>query len=129
MEDNRVLCELVEVWYRLYEDRRGGGDAGELARANGLEDREERVRILADSEELGILSGTKVQGREANFAYLCLAFGNNAGGVVLLQRAQSFRELGLSGKGRHDRHNHIGGQVGNSGHCSTPKSVYCYGRA
>lgn len=39
--------------YRLYENGRGCGDAGELARADGLEDGEQRVGILADSEDLG----------------------------------------------------------------------------
>lgn len=53
MEDDGILCELVKMRYRLYENGRGCGDAGELARADGLEDGEQRVGILADSEDLG----------------------------------------------------------------------------
>lgn len=48
MEDDRVLCKLVEVRYRLNEDRGCGGYAGDSARADGLEDGEERISILAD---------------------------------------------------------------------------------
>jgi hypothetical protein len=52
VEDDGVLGELVEVRYRLYEDGGCGGDAGELALADGLEDRKERIRVLADCEDL-----------------------------------------------------------------------------
>lgn len=52
MEDDRVCGELVEMWDRLDEDGRVGGDGGELACANGLEDGEERVRILAYRDDL-----------------------------------------------------------------------------
>jgi hypothetical protein len=84
VEDNRVLCEFVEVWYRLYEDRRGGGNAGELARANGLEDGEERVRILTDCEDLETLlaTGFSILGQYA--AYLRLSLCNNASSIALL---------------------------------------------
>ena len=52
MDHDRVLGELVEVGYRLYKDRGSCGHAGKFARANGLEDGEERVGILADSDNL-----------------------------------------------------------------------------
>jgi hypothetical protein len=50
-------------------------------------------------------------------AYLWLSLAHDAGRIVLLQSSQRLRELGFGRKGRHDRHNHVGGQVGNSGHC------------
>ena len=52
MEDDGVLRELVEVRYRLYEDGRRSGYAGNFSGANRLEDREERIRILANVEQL-----------------------------------------------------------------------------
>ena len=52
MEDDGVLRELVEVRYRLYEDGRRCDHRGEFARAYRLEDREERISILADSKDL-----------------------------------------------------------------------------
>lgn len=84
MEHDGILCELVEVWYRLYEDGGSGGDAGELARANGLEYREERVRILTDCEKLAALLATGASNCREDVAYLCLSLCNNASCIVLL---------------------------------------------
>jgi hypothetical protein len=47
-----VLGKLVEVGYRLDEDRRGGGNGGDFAGADGREAREKRVRILLDGNKL-----------------------------------------------------------------------------
>jgi hypothetical protein len=53
VDNDGILGELIEMRYRLNEDGGGGGHTGEFTRANGLEDREERIRILADSKYLG----------------------------------------------------------------------------
>jgi len=66
VKDDWVLGELVKVGYRFYENGRGGGDAGELARADGLKDREERIRILANSDELVQLSELPFDSKEHN---------------------------------------------------------------
>jgi hypothetical protein len=86
VEDDRVLSELVEVGYRFYENGGGCGHACEFARANGLEDREERVRILADGDQLAAMLATNSQFYMRQLrAYLCPSLCNNAGCVVLLQ--------------------------------------------
>jgi hypothetical protein len=85
VKDDGVLSELVEVGYRFYENRRGGGDAGELACADGLKDREERIRILANSDELVQLSELPLKRKKSVATYLCLSLCNNASCVVLLQ--------------------------------------------
>ena len=56
--------------------------------------------------------------------YLWLCLANNARRVVLLESPQRLRELGLGCEGRDDRYDHVGGQVGNSGHYTVQKSVY-----
>jgi hypothetical protein len=62
VEDDGVLGELVEVRYRLYEDGGCCGDAGEFALADGLEDGEERIRVLADGEDLkGVVRGQSLK--------------------------------------------------------------------
>ena len=123
MEDDGVLGELVQVRYRLDEDGGCGGDAGEFAIADGLEDGEERVGVLADCEDLGGVSVAILHTQLGMPAYLWLGLAHDAGRMVLLQSLQRLRELGFGRKGRHDRHNHVGGQVGNSGHC-IEMSVY-----
>jgi hypothetical protein len=53
VDDQRVLCKFVEVGYALDEDVACGGNACELAVAQGLEGRKKRVGILADGQDLG----------------------------------------------------------------------------
>ena len=52
VDDDRVVCELVEVGYRLDKDGRGGGYGGEFAGADWGKAREKRVRILLDGNNL-----------------------------------------------------------------------------
>ena len=84
VEDDGVLCELVEVWYRLHQDRGGGGDTGELTSTDGLENRKKRVGILANREDLDVVNS-------AMTAVVCMAtclwllLGNNGRRVALLQ--------------------------------------------
>lgn len=56
VEDHWVLGELVEVGDGGQEDVGGGGDRGELARADGGEDGEERVVVVADRLDLYLLA-------------------------------------------------------------------------
>ena len=47
MDDDGVLGELIEVWNGRNEDSRCGSSRDELARAEGLEGREERIGIVS----------------------------------------------------------------------------------
>lgn len=52
MQNDGILCELVEVGDGGEQDVGGGGNGSELARADGGEDREERVVVMADRSDL-----------------------------------------------------------------------------
>ncbi len=52
MQDDGVVGQLVEVRDGGQEDRGRGGDGDELARADGREDGEEGVSIVADGLNL-----------------------------------------------------------------------------
>jgi len=97
VDDQRVLGQLVKVGYALDEDVARGGHAGELAIAQGLESREQRVGVLANGEDLWEgLANDRVR---------------LVGGVL----GEEFGELGVGGEGGLDRDDHVGGKVGDSG--------------
>ena len=56
MEDNGILCELVEVGDRREEDVGGGSGGNELAGTDRGESREERVGIMPHGLDLVFVS-------------------------------------------------------------------------
>jgi hypothetical protein len=97
MDNQRVLCEFVEVGYALDEDVACGRNTCELAVAQRLEGREKRVGVLADRKDLG----------------KCLADDRVrfVGGVL----SEELGEFGVGGKGWLDGNDNVGGEVGNTG--------------
>jgi len=52
MYNDWVVCELVEVWYRLYKDGGSSGNGNQLAGSRRSVGREKRVGVLADDLNL-----------------------------------------------------------------------------
>jgi hypothetical protein len=105
VNDQRVLGQLVKVGYALDEDVARGCYTGELAIAQRLESREQWVGILAKGKDL----------RE------CLANDRVrfVGGVL----GEELGELGVGGERGLDGDDHVGGQVGDSGHWTRESAI------
>ena len=85
MYHNRILGEFVEVRYALDEDITGGGDTGQAAFADWLEDGKERV---------GIVTG--------GYDVWCAIFADETRGFVGGVLAEVGREIGVGLEGRLD---------------------------